>query len=251
MPQFFPHEKLEVYAHALSFAKLAAALIDCGPTVMAVCDQLDRATESLVINLAKAARLRATESGIYCLECSLGSVLECAACLDVAYRRHIIASPSLQELKEVLQRIARMEVGLRNSWSRCVQEESESYNSDATHYFLHESLVVYQRSLQVHDALDGLWNREQKRCRYARRVDELSTSLTINIAEGNGRFSKLDHNKFVYIAEDAGTKLAAYLDLMEGDSTMEADAARSHLREVMAMLSGLRGYLDTADEVRD
>jgi four helix bundle protein len=112
-------------------------------------------------------------------------------------------------------------------------------------YFLHESLVVYQRSLQVHAALDGLWGLEHKRGRYARRIDELSTSLTINIAEGNGRFSKLDHGKFVSTAEDAGTKLAAYLDLVEAVSLMEADAAKSHLREVMAMLGGLRGYLDT------
>jgi hypothetical protein len=49
-------------------------------------------------------------------------------------------------------------------------------------------------------------------------VDELSTSLTVNIAEGNGRFSKLDHGTFVSIAEDAGTKLAAYLDLAEAAS---------------------------------
>ncbi len=149
MSQFFPHEKLAVYAHALSFAKLSAALIDSWPSILAVCDQLDRATESIVTNLAKAARLRATENGIYCLECSLGSVLECAACLDVA------------------------------------------------------------------------------------------------IAEGNGRFSKLDHSKFVSTAEDAGTKLAAYLDLVEAASLMKADAAKCHLREVMAMLGGLRGYLDT------
>ena len=55
MPQYFPHENLEVYSHALSFAKLAAALIDSWPAVFAVCDQLDRATESIVTNLAKAA----------------------------------------------------------------------------------------------------------------------------------------------------------------------------------------------------
>jgi hypothetical protein len=68
MTQFFPHEKLQVYAHALSFARMAAALIDSWPSVMAVCGQLDRATESIVTNLAKAARLRATENGIYCLK---------------------------------------------------------------------------------------------------------------------------------------------------------------------------------------
>jgi four helix bundle protein len=243
MTQFFPHEKLEVYAHALQFAKLATALIDSWPSVMAVCGQLDRATESIVANLAKAARLRRMDKGTYCLECSLGSVLESAACLDVAYRRHLVASAPLHEAKLVLQRIARMEVGLRHSWTGHVKEESEPYGTDANHYFLHESLVVYQRSLQIHDALDGLLGHEPKQCRYARRIDELSTSLTINIAEGNGRFSQLDHSKFVSIAEDAGTKLAAYLDLVEAASVMEAHAAKSHLREVMAMLSGLRGYL--------
>ncbi len=161
MPQTFPHENLEVYSHALSFAKLGAALIDSWRAVFAVCDQLDRATESIVTNLAKAARLQATPSRIHCLECSLGSVLECAACLDVAYRRHLVAAEQLHEAKKVLQRIARMEVKLRQSWGSCLQEETEPYGSDAKPYFLHESLVVYQRSLQVHEALDSLWEPDK------------------------------------------------------------------------------------------
>lgn len=69
-------------------------------------------------------------------------------------------------------------------------------------------------------------------------------SLTINIAEGNGRFSQLDHGKFVATADDAGTKLAAYLDLAEAASLMDAGVAKGQLREIMAMLAGLRGYLD-------
>ena len=244
MPQYFPHENLEVYAHALSFAKFAAAQIDSWPAVFAVCDQLDRATESIVTNLAKAARLHATQNRIQCLECSLGSVLECAACLDVAYRRHLVVAAPLHEAKQMLQGIARMEVGLRQSWGGCLKEETESYGANANPYFLHESLVVYQRSLQVHEALDGLWESERKQERYTRRIDELSTSLTINIAEGNGRFSKVDHSRFVSIAEDAGTKLAAYLDLAAAAALMKSDAAKACLREVMAMLGGLRGYLE-------
>jgi four helix bundle protein len=89
-----------------------------------------------------------------------------------------------------------------------------------------------------------LWESERKRERYTRRIDELSTSLTINIVEGNGRFSKVDHSKFVSIAEDAGTKLAAYLDLAAATALMQSDAAKACLREVMAMLGGLRGYLE-------
>ena len=251
MSQFFPHEKLEVYSRALSFAKLSAALIDSWPSIVAVCDQLDRATERIVTNLAKAARLRATENGIYCLECSLGSVLECAACLDVAYCRHLLDSPALRDAKHVLQEIARMEVGLRHSWSGCAKEESEPYSTDAKHYFLHESLVVYQRSLQVHAALDGLWGLEHKRGRYARRVDELSTSLTINIAEGNGRFTKADRRNFFGIARGSVQECVPLLELAVRQKLLEVEGherLKAALEEIARMLSGLINGLDKREE---
>ena len=152
--------------------------------------------------------------------------------------------PRMQSTKEVLRQIARMEVGLRRSWENCVREPSEGYGTDSESYFLHESLEVYQRSLQMHEALDALWQRGQTRTRHVKRVDELTTSLTLNIAEGNGRFAKLDHRKFLGTAEDAGTKLAAYLDLLAPATRVDIERVKSYLREVMAMLSGLRGYLD-------
>ena len=243
MAQFFPHEKLDVYREAVGFASLAGELLCSWPSVWSVHDQLDRAVESIVMNLAKAARLRASEDGIYSLECSLGSVLECAACLDVALHRHLVDTPRVRFAKEALQRIARMEIGLRASWKGCVREKCEPYGGEATGYFLHETLAVYQRSLQIHGALESLWQEGRMRHRYVRRADELSTSITVNIAEGNGRFSKMDHDKFLCIAEEAGTKLAAYLDLIAGVSEREIGEAKSCLREVMAMLWGLHAYL--------
>ena len=137
-----------------------------------------------------------------------------------------------------------MEVGLRKSWEASVREQSEAYDTDSQIYFRHESLEVYQRSLQVHEAMDAVWRIGQKRTRYVKRIDELTTSLTLNIAEGNGRFSRVDHRKFLGTAEDAGTKLAAYLDLLAPASLVDTKRVKSYLREVMAMLSGLRGYLD-------
>lgn len=244
MSQHFPHEQLEVYGIAVTFAGLADDLLCSWSRLWAVYDQFDRASESIVTNLARAARHRATEVGIYSLECSLGSVLECAACLDVARYRHLADDTQIHTSKEVLQQIARMEIGLRSSWGRCVREEREPYDTDDSRYFLHESLDVYQRSLQVHELLDAIWTGDKMRSRRAKRIDELTTSLTVNIAEGNGRFSKLDHSKFLGIAEDAGTKLAAYVDLIERLSWIEVDRVKSCLREVMAMLSGLRTYLE-------
>ena len=244
MARYFPHERLDVYGVALRFAALADGLLATWASSWAVHGQFDRAVESVVTNLAKAARLRATDAGIYSIECSLGSVLECAACLDVASLRGLVDAPRMQPAKEVLRQIARMEVGLRGSWEECVREQPEAYGTDCEKYFHHESLVVYQRSLQVHEALDAIWPSGQARSRHVRRIDELTTSLTLNIAEGNGRFSKLDHRNFLGTAEDAGTKLAAYLDLLVPASLVDIERVKSYLREVMAMLSGLRGYLD-------
>ena len=147
MERYFPHERLDVYGVALRFAALADGLLATWISSWAVHGQFDRAVESVVTNLARAARLRTTDAGVYSTECSLGSVL-------------------------------------------------------------------------------------------------LTTSLTLNIAEGNGRFSKVDHRKFLGTAEDAGTKLAAYLDLLAPASLVDTERIKCYLREVMAMLSGLRGYLD-------
>jgi len=244
MAHYFPHEQLEVYGVSLRFAALADELLIAWSSSWAVHGQFDRAVESVVTNLVTAARHRATDAGVYSLECSLGSVLECAACLDVAARRRLIEVSRLHSAKDMLRQIARMEVGLRRSWEHCIREEPEADAADSERYFLHESLEVYQRSLQVHESLDAVWQSGQTPSRYAKRVDELTTSLTLNIAEGNGRFSKIDHRKFLGIAEDVGTKLAAYLDLLAPAAPINVEQAKSYLREVMAMLSGLRGYLD-------
>ncbi len=244
MERYFPHEQLDVYGVALGFATLADGLLATWESSWAVHGQLDRAVESVVTNLAKAARLRATDAGIFSIECSLGSVLECAACMDVASCRGLVDVTRMNSAKDVLRQIARMEVGLRKSWEASVREQAEAYDIDSEIYFRHESLEVYQRSLQVHEALDAVWRIGQKRTRYVKRIDELTTSLTLNIAEGNGRFSMVDHRKFLGTAEDAGTKLAAYLDLLPPASLVDAKRVKCYLREVMAMLSGLIGYLD-------
>jgi len=128
-----------------------------------------------------------------------------------------------------------------------VREESETYAASEERFFAHESLDVYQRSLQLHGALGEVLFGERKEHRYARRVDELITSLTLNIAEGNGRFSKRDHGTFADTAEEAATKLAAYLDLVVATWDMDLDLAKGLLRETIAMLGGLRGYLDSDD----
>jgi len=254
--QYFPHEKLEVYLQSLAFVRKAAALVDQWPVSASVRDQLDRAGESHITDLARAVQANKTAKGIYYLECSLGSVLECAACLDVGVVKHLLGDAEMRSGKEQLQVIARMEVGLRRSWLSVVREEvTEPYGSHVGCYFAHESLHVYQRAVQLFEELEAKFLADGNgRARHLRRIDELATSLVLNIAEGNGRFSRLDHGKFIDIAEEAGIKLAAFLDLTEISSTADIHPSKRLLREVMAMLAGLKGYLDAdpnEDEGKD
>jgi four helix bundle protein len=245
MNRYFPHEKLDVYAKSLAFVQLAAPQIDAWPATASVRDQLDRASESLITNLVNAVRLPRSLQGIYSLECSLGSVLECAACLDVAFVKRLLEESQLRGEKHILQAIAQMEVGLRRSWCPAVHEEAEPYGAETKVYFAHESLTVYQRALQLCQALEVSLLVDGITCpRYARRIDELMTSLALNIAEGNGRFSQLDHGKFLNVAGEAGIKLTAYLDLVAAARQIDVGPAKSLLREVMAMLAGLKGYLE-------
>jgi four helix bundle protein len=244
-PQYFRHEKLDVYAKALAFAQLSVSWFEHWPATVSVRDQLDRASESLVTNLVKAVSSNQTDQGIYCLECSLGSVLECSACLDVARIKGVLSEAQVHAGKQSLKSIAQMEMGLRRSWRPSVHEESEPFEAGKALYFSHESLQVYQRSLQFFDVLETrTLSGVCKGHRYVRKTDEAATSLVLNIAEGNGRFSRLDHGHFIRIAQDAGSKLAAYIDLLGVSSSIETQTPKALLREVMAMLWGLEEYLE-------
>jgi len=243
MQHVLPHEHLKVYEKALAFVRIMTPLNDMWPPYHSVRDQMDRACESLVVNLVKAAYHQRTSQGIYHLECSVGSVLECAACLDVVSIKGLLDNVERDKTKRALLEIARMEIGLRRSWCPTVHEEAEQYG-EKTQHFPHESLQVYQRALQLCQLLvSEVLTPDILQSRQARKIDEAITSLLLNIAEGNGRFSQLDHRQFITIAEEAGVKLAAYLDLVSLSNSDSVKSAKAILHEEMAMLVALKGYL--------
>ena len=80
-------------------------------------DRLDRASESLILNLADGARLRSAPSKLKALDYALGSGLECAACLDVASLKGFLSKSDTDLQKQSLVEIIRMLIGLRKAWS--------------------------------------------------------------------------------------------------------------------------------------
>jgi four helix bundle protein len=75
--------------------------------------------------------------------------------------------------------------------------------------------------------------------RLSRRIDEAATCVVLNIAEGNGRFSEVDHQRFLQMADRASVKAAVYLDLASEKGLVDAARATSGkdlLRRISAML---------------
>ena len=242
------HERLRVYDKALSFVRLVMPEADAWPSVHCVRDQMDRAMESVVTNLAKAAWLQPSPKSVYYLECSMGSVLESAACLDIALIYELVGKEKVTSWKMMLWEIASMEVGLRKAWSSSVREEPGEYG-EKVKGFPHESLLVYQRGIQLCQVLvHRVIGSGSTNTRHVRRIDEALTSLLLNIAEGNGRFSQMDHRQFIATAEESCIKLAAYLDLSAAVEPGAIEAARALLHEIMAMLGGMKGYLESKRE---
>ncbi|MHC1765413.1 MAG: four helix bundle protein [Verrucomicrobiia bacterium] len=78
------HQKRKVYGKALSVAASLARHSSQWDKRHAIVDQMGRASESIVLNLAESARVGGLAHKQQALDYAVGSALECAACLDIA-----------------------------------------------------------------------------------------------------------------------------------------------------------------------
>src|SRR6185503_19395467 len=83
------HQKLKVYGKGLAVVASLAKHSAAWDQRHAVVDQLCRASESIVLNLAEAARLDSPTQKQQLLDYAVGSALECAACLDSRLYRQV------------------------------------------------------------------------------------------------------------------------------------------------------------------
>lgn len=107
--------------------------------------------------------------------------------------------------------------------------------------FHHESLEVYRAALGFMEWFVSQARAKDLSNRLFRQLDEVGTSVVLNIAEGNGRYAELDHQRFLQIAESAAVKGAVYLDLAVERSLLaetEAIAAKEILRRISVMVTG-------------
>jgi four helix bundle protein len=112
--------------------------------------------------------------------------------------------------------------------------------------FHHEKLTVYQRALEFaawsQDLIESLTKRTSTRDHLERAGD----SIALNIAEGNGKFSKKDRARFFQIAHGSALESAACLDLLVARRCCDRDAVvrgKAILEEIVKMLFAMLDQL--------
>jgi four helix bundle protein len=112
MNPLFDHEKLEVCRESLAFIAWLEPMLQKLPKSLAVRDQLDRASTSIVLNLAEGNGKFTSPDRCRFFDVSRGSALECAAALDVLVSQRRVPESEVAPGKERLRRIVSMLVGL-------------------------------------------------------------------------------------------------------------------------------------------
>ena len=130
MPKtFFDHEKLRVYQSALSFVVFAEPLITELPAKLAARDQLDRASTSVVLNIAEGNGKRSHVDRCRYLDIARGSALECAACLDILLVKKLLDQTRAENGKEILLGVVSMLVGLLENFGARLGEDAADYSA--------------------------------------------------------------------------------------------------------------------------
>jgi four helix bundle protein len=109
-------------------------------------------------------------------------------------------------------------------------------------YFDHEKLDVYRYSIAfcawVGDFLPLITTKTSAKD----QLDRASTSIPLNIAEGNGKFSVKDRARFLELARGSALECAACLDVLVARKLASAEQvadAKVDLARIVRMMIGL------------
>jgi four helix bundle protein len=129
MHETFDHERLRAYQVAVRFCGWVTPQLETIPARYAARDQLDRASTSIVLNLAEGNGKRSYPDRCRYFDIARGSALECAACLDVLVVRSLLREPLAADGKKQLLEIVAMIAGLISRFSKKgrVEEDPGAY----------------------------------------------------------------------------------------------------------------------------
>jgi four helix bundle protein len=122
-------------------------------------------------------------------------------------------------------------------------------------YFDHEKLDVYREAIAFCTWTGDLLNSISAKAAAKDQLDRASTSIPLNIAEGNGKFSAKDRARFLEIARGSALECAAALDVLVARKLTAPDAietAKENLVRIVQMLMGmLRRFSERGEFLRE
>ena len=108
--------------------------------------------------------------------------------------------------------------------------------------FDHEKLNVYQTAVIFVAWSSDLLTDIPKNISVHSQFDRASTSIPLNIAEGNGKYTPADRCRFFDIARGSALECAACLDVLVAKTIIEKSLAvegKELLLKIVSMLVGL------------
>jgi four helix bundle protein len=109
-------------------------------------------------------------------------------------------------------------------------------------WFDHEKLEVYRDAIAFVAWLSGILENAVRVGDVKDQLDRASTSVPMNIAEGNGKYTPKDRCRFFDIAHGSALECAAGLDILVAKGKLTAEQIRPGkeiLQRVVRMLMGL------------
>jgi four helix bundle protein len=117
-------------------------------------------------------------------------------------------------------------------------------------YFHHEKLAVYQEAIAFIAWLSPLLDGLAKAGEIKDQLDRASTSIPLNIAEGNGKYSMKDRCRSFDIANGSALECAAALDVLVAKGKLtpaQIASGKEQLSRIVRMLIGLNKSLTERD----
>src|SRR4029077_19177591 len=109
-------------------------------------------------------------------------------------------------------------------------------------WFDHENLEVYQEAIAFIAWLSAILEGAVRVGEVKDQLDRASTSIPLNIAEGNGKYALKDRCRFFDIAHGSALECAAGLDVLVAKAKLTPEQIRlgkERLQRIVRMLMGL------------
>jgi four helix bundle protein len=123
-------------------------------------------------------------------------------------------------------------------------------NPPEVHWFDHEKLDVYREAVAFVAWFSALVEGTIRIGDVKDQLDRASTSIPLNIAEGNGKYTSKDRCRFLDIAHGSALECAAGLDVLVAKAKLTQEQIRpgkERLQRIVRMLVGLIKRNSTRD----